>query len=91
MEPKVFFDVFPKCKLKESLREQMEQTVVTRVATNRDHTILRVYIESTALIHRRVLQQVEKELKQQLFSQMRMNVLLVVRYALPQSYTVETL
>ena len=56
---KPFFEAFPTLQLKNSIAEQMEDIQVTRVGTNHDNILLRVYIESTRPLERQMLHNVE--------------------------------
>ncbi|MCR4685307.1 MAG: PolC-type DNA polymerase III [Lachnospiraceae bacterium] len=63
---KPFFEAFPTLQLKNSIAEQMEDIQVTRVGTNHDNSLLRVYIESTRPLERQMLHNVEYEINKQI-------------------------
>ena len=46
MEKKKFFDVFQTIKLNDELTDMFEYVDITKIATNVDHTKMRIYIES---------------------------------------------
>ncbi len=51
---KDFFDVFPHLKVKKELEELLDMVFVTKVSMNPGRTHLRVYIESSRWIHKKI-------------------------------------
>ncbi|MBS5485128.1 MAG: hypothetical protein KHX37_09965, partial [Eubacterium sp.] len=68
MEKKKFFDVFQTIKLNDELTAMFEYVDITKIATNVDHTKMRIYIESSRLIEKSAIFTVRDEIARNLFS-----------------------
>ena len=62
MEKKKFFDVFQTIKLNDELTAMFEYVDITKIATNVDHTKMRIYIESSRLIEKSAIFTVRDEI-----------------------------
>ncbi len=88
---KGFLEVFPELNIAEELRELLKLVQVERVSVTRDKSLLRVYIMSPRLIHKRSIFALEKGICDQLFPGKRLTVRLLERYRLSGQYTPEKL
>ena len=88
---KLFFDVFPTLHVKGGLHDLFEETEVTKVAFNRDHTLLKVYLESGHLIHRKWITKMESVLRDAVCGGTGVRVTLIEHYTLSSQYTSATL
>ena len=66
MEKKKFFDVFQTIKLNDELTAMFEYVDITKIATNVDHTKMRIYIESSRLIEKSAIFTVRDEIARNL-------------------------
>ena len=88
---KQFFDVFPTLKVKGELRELFQDTEVTRVAYNRDHTKLRIYMDSRHLIHKKYVFEMETMLTSEVCGGTSVEAVLIEHYLLSAQYNPEML
>ena len=86
---KEFYAVFPSLKLKRELDGLMKLVTVSRVASNRDRTRLRVYITSERWIHKKYIEELEEQIRIQLFPGMNMEVRVIEKFRLSSQYTPE--
>ena len=91
MEKKKFFDVFQTIKLNDELTAMFEYVDITKIATNVDHTKMRIYIESSRLIEKSAIFTVRDEIIRNLRMGKRIGIEIVEKYHLSQQYTVENL
>ncbi len=88
---KKFFDVFQNLKLKDDIKALFEDVTVIKITTNRDHTKMRVYIESSRLIEKSAIYDVKKAIEQSLMTGKHMEVQIIEKYNLSSQYTREYL
>ncbi|CCX59684.1 dNA polymerase III polC-type [Blautia hydrogenotrophica CAG:147] len=86
---KDFFEVFPRLKVGEELKEWLEMVRVTKVACNPDKTCLRVYIRSERWIHKKHILALEKEILRQCFPGISIEVKVIEKFRLSEQYTPE--
>ena len=84
---KAFFDVFPALKVKNDLQTYFKDTKVERIATNRDHTRLKVCFCSDHLIDKKRVYRMQEELEKQIFQDRNVTVYLVERFTLSAQFT----
>lgn len=90
-ESKGFFQVFPELKLENNLTELFRLVVVDRIATNHKKDALRVYLTGSRIIPKKMIYQVQDEMKKQMFSKSRIRVQIVEHFILSRQYTPKTL
>lgn len=88
---KLFFDVFPTLSVDGKLKKLLTEAEVTKVGMNREHTQTRVYLNSTRLIHKNDLYQLEQAIAAQIFKGKQMQVRIIEKYLLSEQYTPEKL
>ena len=84
---KSFFDVFPVLDLSDSLKSLLEFVQVGKVTLNREHTFMRVYLESEKLIYKKDIIEIEDAIKNQLFYDVPMTVKIIEKFHLSRQYT----
>ncbi len=84
---KAFFEVFPVLDLNDELHGLLEFAQVNRVTTNRERTMLHVYLESEKLIRKKDIYELEEAIRGQLFSDVQMTVKIIERFHLSKQYT----
>ncbi len=84
---KSFFDVFPMLDVSDDMRGLMEFVKVARVTLNREHTFMRIYLESDKLIQKKYIFTLEQSIKDQLFSDALLTVRIIERFHLSRQYT----
>ena len=85
---KSFKEVFLTLNLPEDLSGVMEDVFVTKVATNKQNTRLKIYLSSSHIIEKKQLNRIAKQITKQLFKDKEMTVLFDERYKLSAQYTV---
>ena len=88
---KEFFEVFPTIKVRGELKDLFQETMVTRLAYNRDHTRLRVYLDSRHLIHNKYIRQMENLLTLEVCAGTPVQAVLIEHYTLSEQYNPEML
>ena len=88
---KLFFDVFPSLQLDGTMKKLLTETEVTKVGMNREKDHIRIYLNSTRLIHKNDIYRLEKAIEGQLFKGKQMNVKVIEKYQLSEQYTPEKL
>ncbi len=86
-----FLEVFPTLQLKEEVRALLEQVNVERITATKRRDFLRIYLSSTHLLAKEVIFGLEKQIRQQLFSQVEMVVKIYEKYVLSAQYDPQTL
>ena len=84
---KPFFDVFPKLQVKNDLRDYFTGTNVERLATNKEHTRIKVVLHSGHLIHKKRIFRMQDEISRQVFGDKAPEVYIDEHYALSTQYT----
>ena len=88
---KLFFEVFPTLQIKGELRDKLEQTEVERVSTSRQKDKLHIYLFSKRLILKEDIWAAEREIKKQLFPEVRIAIRIFEKFSLSSQYTPENL
>jgi len=91
LEEKLFLEAFSEINVKDELREWLKQVYVKRIAINRDHTALRIYIKSSRLIDKSAIYALEKILYDYFRTGKKMSVKIIEEYNLSSQYTPENL
>ncbi|MCI8327026.1 MAG: PolC-type DNA polymerase III, partial [Lachnospiraceae bacterium] len=86
-----FFEVFPTLKLKHEIRGMLSEATVTKVASNRDRDLIRVYVENNRLIPKQEIWRLEQDMESQLFPNQKTRIKLMEHYHLSKQYTAKTL
>ncbi|MBQ9391790.1 MAG: PolC-type DNA polymerase III [Lachnospiraceae bacterium] len=86
MEQKLFFDTFPTIKLDEDLCNALNDTMVTRVSTNRSRDAVSVYLYCRTLIPKRRIRRLEEQIKKQVFSLDDVNINIIEKFELSAQY-----
>lgn len=89
--PKSFFEVFPDLRLEGILNSLCAQIQVEKVTSNKLGNRIKIYIVSKKLIQKEQLFCLEKQIKEQLFPKRNLQICIVERFELSQSYTPENL
>ena len=88
---KLFFEVFPTLKAEGDIRELFSDTAVVKVATNSARTFIKVHLESSHLIQKSRVREVERLIQAQLFPSGEPQVEIVETFALSKQYTPENI
>ncbi len=88
---KTFFEVFPTLKVNEDIHMLFAGVEVTKVSTNSARDFIKVHIFSRHLIQKKRIYEVERMLKEQLFSNTRIRIAVLEQYELSGQYTPENL
>ena len=88
---KPFFEVFPTLTVTDQLRELLSLVQVERVSSTRDQKLLRVYLKSPRLIHKKNIFDLEKGIKDQLFPGKVLTIKILEKYRLSEQYTPQKL
>ena len=87
----MFFEVFPQLKLGEHLSGLFGQVVVPKVTMTSAKDLIRVYILSEKLIHKKYIIETEQAIKDQLFSDVSLQIKMIEKFNLSRQYTPEKL
>ncbi|MCD8300156.1 MAG: PHP domain-containing protein, partial [Clostridiales bacterium] len=88
---KDFFEVFPKLKLSDDLAATLSGSQVTRVATNPQHSAIRITLSCGRLIPKESVYAVERELSRQFFARQHVAVHIAEDFHLSAQYTLPNL
>ena len=88
---KTFLEVFPDLHIAENVRGLLEMVGIEKISTNRDRSVIRVYIDSPRLMHKQSIYDLEKGIKEQLFPGKRVKIKILEKYHLSSQYTPEKL
>ena len=83
-----FFEVFEGLKLDDSLNALMEDTIIEKLTTDSQKTLLRVYLSSHRLIERKDVYMVQESIRKQRMMGMDMEVKIYERFELPEHFTI---
>ncbi len=86
-----FFEAFPSLIVDDNLREWLEITTVTKVACNRERTKICVHILCDRWIHKKHIYELERLIKEQLFSEVEIEVKVIEKFRLSRQYTPQNL
>ncbi|WP_294149069.1 PolC-type DNA polymerase III [uncultured Clostridium sp.] len=84
---KAFLEVFPDLHIADNVRELFELVKVEKVATTRDRSSIRIYIDSPRLIHKQNIYKLEEGIKSQLFPGKAVTIKILEKYHLSGQYT----
>ena len=84
-----FFEVFDGIRLDERLNALMEDTVVEKLTTDSQRTLLRVYLSSPRIIERKDICKVQEAIRKQRMTGSDMDVKVYERFHLPEHLTAE--
>ena len=88
---KSFYEVFPTIRVKGELHDLFADVQVTRVAFNKDHTRLRVYLDSGHLIPKKHIYEMETLLTGEVCGGTGVQVVLIEHFVLSALYNPEML
>lgn len=86
-----FFTVFPELHLNNECSSLLTDTTVSKVCASNSRRLLKIHVESTHLIPRMVIRQVEDEIKRQLFGNAEAEIEIREKFILSKQYTPQTL
>ena len=86
---KTFLEVFESVGFKNILKEVFEDVFVTRIATNKRHDVVKVYIRSEHIIAKKHIYAASKAISEALFKDAPVEVVIIEGYHLPESYSVK--
>jgi len=86
-----FFDVFPTLKVNTEMEKLLKEMDVTKVATNREKTTIRIYLLGHYLIHKANIHKLERDIEKQLFSGKNISIKVIERYELSEQYNPKTI
>ena len=67
---KLFWEAVPGLQVSVEQRTAFERVEIEKVVSTRDRSALKIFIHSERLIHKRSINQMEAEIKKQMFSKM---------------------
>ena len=89
---KAFFEVFPELNMNSEAQALLNQVEISKITTNSQRNFLRIYLYSKRLIPKKIIFDIEKNVKRQIFSQNRdMVVKILEKYELSNQYTPQNL
>ncbi len=80
-----FFDVFGKLKSEDRGGYVLENCDIERLSTTKDHSVLKVYLRSDALIPKRAIWNLEKKIKDVYFHEKPVNITIIESFNLAAS------
>ena len=86
---KQFQEVFPDLRIEGGMAELLDTVEVSRVSINRKKDLLRIYVVSHQWIHKKYIYQLERQIEEQLFSNVPLRVKIIERFYLSRQYTPE--
>jgi DNA polymerase-3 subunit alpha (Gram-positive type) len=86
MDNKPFFETFPTLKVTGTLHELFEQTTVTRLGISRGKSHFKIYLESSHLIDKHAIYQMEDEVTKQICESQGLKALICEHYSLSAQY-----
>lgn len=91
METKFFSEVFPTLNLNSDIEDLFGDVEVTRVTRNRANNAVRIYINSSRLIEKSIIRNVENEIHSQVFDNMPVKINIMEKFSLSGQYTPDRL
>lgn len=88
---KLFLEVFPDLKVGSEWNNLLAQVEILKVSTNSSREILRIYMQSSRLIQKKKILDLEKKVKEQFFPQNEIQIKIIEKYQLSSQYTPENL
>ncbi len=89
MEPKYFFEVFSELKIRDELKKIYDDVLVRRVVNNHNKNLIRIYIESGRLIHKKDIYEMESVIKK-MFNN-AVSIRIIEHFTLSSQYNSENL
>ena len=89
MEPKYFFEVFSELKIRDELKKIYDDVLVRRVVNNRNKNLIRIYIESGRLIHKKDIYEMDSVIKK-MFNN-AVSIRIIEHFTLSSQYNSENL
>ena len=86
---KQFQEVFPDLRIEGGMAELLDTVEVSRVSINKKKDLLRIYVVSHQWIHKKYIYQLERQIEEQLFSNVPLRVKIIERFYLSRQYTPE--
>ena len=71
---KQFQEVFPDLRIEGGMAELLDTVEVSRVSINKKKDLLRIYVVSHQWIHKKYIYQLERQIEEQLFSNVPLRV-----------------
>ena len=84
---KDFLEVFPTLNIAQPLKDLLALVQVEKVSSSRDRSRIRIYLNSTRLIHKQNIYDLERGIKDQLFPSKQISIRIQERYRLSDQYT----
>ena len=88
---KKFLEVFPDLHIADDFRELLNLVEVEKVTSTRDRSSIRVYMVSPRLIHKKMILELERGIRDQLFPGKQLTVKIMEKYRLSGQYNPEKL
>ncbi len=88
---KKFLEVFPDLHMTAEMEELLKLVEVERVSSPRDRSSIRVYINSSRLIHKKNIFSLERGIRDQLFPGKQLTIKIIEKYTLSEQYNPEKL
>lgn len=88
---KLFFEVFPSLEINDSIQSLFAKVTVPKVSVTSAKDLMRVYLKSDNLIHKKYIFAVEQAIKSQLFLEMPIDIKIIEKFNLSMQYTPEKL
>ena len=82
---KQFQEVFPDLRIEGGMAELLDTVEVSRVSINKKKDLLRIYVVSHQWIHKKYIYQLERQIEEQLFSNVPLRVKIIERFYLSES------
>ena len=86
---KQFQEVFPDLRIEGGMAELLDTVEVSRVSIHKKKDLLRIYVVSHQWIHKKYIYQLERQIEEQLFSNVPLRVKIIERFYLSRQYTPE--
>jgi DNA polymerase-3 subunit alpha (Gram-positive type) len=88
---KTFLEVFPTLKVDADVKGLLEKTEVVKISANHDRNHIRIYLHAERLIFKKIIWYLEKEIKNQLFSNKDVSIKIIETFHLSGQYNAKTL
>ncbi len=88
---KKFYEVFGELKIENELGSLLQDVEIEKISTNSARDFLRVYLVSPRIIKKKNIYLLEKEIKQQIFRNPQMNLVIIERFQLSAQYNAKSL
>jgi DNA polymerase-3 subunit alpha (Gram-positive type) len=88
---KLFFEVFPTLKVAAELKTLFQETQVARIAFNKTHTKLKIYLDSGHLIHKKYIYEMEREITGEVCAGTGVEAVITEHFVLSEQYNPEVL